>query len=295
MPRPLKPLGLLLAGGSGVLYGLINVAADFIDADPLVKAAGAYLVSGILMSPFLRGLRVEGRDWPRVLAMGLIGGGVAPVLLFYGLREAAAVDAGLLLTMEFVATAVLAYLFLGERASGRASAGLALLFFASLLVALSGGGGETETTMRGVLLVLGSAVAWGVDNAASAHLVGSYRPPQLIAVKGLLGGLAAAAGVLLTGADLPGTLALGQLALMGFVSIACSSMLFYYALGLVGAARTSAMNIATTAVVGAAGGALFLDESLGWLHGMAIALVMWGSLLLAERPKTQVAASPVAA
>jgi drug/metabolite transporter (DMT)-like permease len=227
--------------------------------------------------------------------MGLVGGGLAPVLLFYGLREAAAMDAALLLTMEFVATALLAYVFLAERASGRAGAGLALLFASALLVAIPGGREDTGTTARGVALILASAVAWGVDNAVSAHLVGIYRPHQLIAVKGLLGGLAAAAAAVAVGVHLPDVPAAGQVALMGVASISCSSLLFYHALRLVGAARTSAVNIATTAIVGAVGGAWLLAEPFGWLHAAAIAMVVAGSLLLAERKAAAVAPSPAAA
>jgi len=107
-----------MAAGSGILYGSINVLAKPLPLHPFVKAAIAYLASAVTLAPFLRGLRIVPRDWPKVLAMGLVGAGVSPVLLFYGLRETAAADAGLLLTLEMVATATLAYAFLRERFRG---------------------------------------------------------------------------------------------------------------------------------------------------------------------------------
>src|SRR5687768_11932133 len=153
--------GLAMAAGSGVLYGSINVLAKPVDVDPLVKAAIAYLVSAAVLSPFLRGLHIACGDWPKVLAMGLVGGGLAPVLLFYGLREAAAADAGMLLTVELVATAALAVLFIGERYRPKEVAGLAALLAGALLVALaSQAGGAGGTTPLGIALILGAALGW---------------------------------------------------------------------------------------------------------------------------------------
>ncbi len=289
---PRRAGGLALAAGSGVLYGSINVVAKLIDAHPFGKAAVAYLASALFLSPFLRGLRIERRDWPKVFAMGLIGGGLAPLLLFVGLQEAAAVDTGLLLTTEMVATGALAMLFLRERFRIGEVAGLAALLAAALLVAFATTGGGA-TTPRGALLVLGSAVAWGVDNTVSARLVGSYRPAQLIAVKGVLGGCAALACLVALGDPGPAPVQLGQLALIGVISIAVSSLLFYHALGRVGAARTSAMNVATTALIGAFGGAFLLGEQLAPLHTAAVALVLVGAWLLGRGgPHIAVAAGP---
>jgi drug/metabolite transporter (DMT)-like permease len=282
--------GLAFAAGSGVLYGSINVLAKPIEAHPFAKVAIAYLVAAAALSPWLRGVLVARADWPKVLTMGLVGGGLAPILLFYGLRETAAADAGLLLTMELVATAVLAMIFLHERYPGRDVLGLGLLLAAAASIALAGGD-VAGSTPRGMLLVLGGAVAWGVDNAVSTRLVGSYRPHGLIALKGLLGGTTALVAAVLVGIDVPSLTDAAAMGALGLVSIAFSSILFYTALLRVGAARTSGMNIATTALVAAAGGALLLSEQLGLLHAVALALVVAGAALLA-RPTIPVAAGP---
>ncbi len=274
-----RPTGLALAAGSGLLYGSINVAAKFVPAEPFAQAAIAYVASFLLLSPFLRGLRIARHDWPYVLAMGLLGGGVAPVMLFFGLKEAGSADTGLLLTMEMVATAAFAVMFLRERVQGRDGLGLLCLLGASVAVALVAGR-DGSTTLRGALLVLGSAVVWGIDNTVSAKLVGDYRPPALIAVKGLLGCGASFVALAVTGTALPEAKWIGALMLMGIVSVGASSVLFYNALKVVGAARTSAMNIATTALIGAAGGALLRGEALGWPHILALVLVMTGAALL---------------
>lgn len=279
-------IGLALAAGSGILYGSINVLSKPIDLHPLAKTAIVYLTSAAVLAPFALGLRVQRRDWPKVLVMGLVGGGVAPILLFFGLRGTAATDAGLLLTLELVVTAALAMMFLHERFRGNDVAGLLFLLSAAGLVALSTrNSGDLGTSWRGVLLVLGSAVGWGIDNAVSTRLVGSYRPAGLIAVKGLLGGLASLGAFFVVRAPTPSAGGALAMAALGVTSIALSSMFFYNALARIGAARTSAMNIATTALIGAVGGAALLDERLGWLHVAALAAVGAGAFLLGRHAK----------
>jgi drug/metabolite transporter (DMT)-like permease len=283
-----------MAAGSGVLYGSINVLAKPVDLDPLVKAAIAYLVSALVLSPFLRGLEIARADWPKVLVMGLVGGGVAPVLLFYGLQETAAADAGMLLTLEMVGTAALAVLFIGERYRAREVAGLGALLAGAVLVALATRSeGEGGSTVVGMAFILGSALGWALDNAVSTRLVGSYPPRGLIALKGLLGGTACLIAALAFGSRTPDLKGFAAMAGLGVLSIAVSSLLFYHALGRVGAARTSAMNIATTALIGAAGGALLLQERLVALHWAALAAILLGAGLLAsQRPATAAIAIP---
>ncbi|MEA3202368.1 MAG: hypothetical protein QOI63_34, partial [Thermoplasmata archaeon] len=181
MERRASLAGLALGAGSGVLYGSINVLAKPLDLHPLAKGWLAYLAAAALLSPALRGLRVAKGDRWRILTMGLVGGGVAPALLFFGLQRTAAADAGLLLTLELVTTAALAMLFLGERFHLREGAGLVALLGAGACVALASTGGGSS--LQGALLVLGAAVAWGVDNTVSASLVGGYGLRQLIAAK----------------------------------------------------------------------------------------------------------------
>ncbi len=274
--------GLAFAAGSGILYGSINVLAKPLDVHPLLKAAIAYFASAATLAVWLRGFRVASGDWPKILAMGLLGGGLAPILLFFGLRETAAADAGLLLTVELVATAAFAALFLRERFHGREAAGLLALLLAAVLVGLATDADATASTRRGVLLILGAAALWGVDNTVSARLVGTYAPRGLIAAKGFLGGSTALAAVLVLRPPAPPPADAIAMAGLGVVSIAVSSLLFYTALGRVGAARTSAMNVATTALVGAFGGALLLEERLRLLHGASLVLVLVGASLLAR-------------
>ena len=79
--QPGRIPGLVLAGGSGLLYGLVNVLAKRVDMHPFWKTALLYLASAAFLSPFLRGLQILRRDRAKVFAMGFFGGGLAPILL----------------------------------------------------------------------------------------------------------------------------------------------------------------------------------------------------------------------
>lgn len=277
-----------MAAGSGVLYGSINVLAKPVDLHPAWLAAIMYFTSSTVLLPFGLKLRLKRADIPKVLAMGLLGGGLAPLLLLHGLKRTAASDAGLLLTVEMVATAAFAAAFIGERYRGRERLGLAALLLAAVLVAFASRS-TGETTLTGALLVLGSAAVWGIDNTVSARLVGGYRPQALICVKGLLGGVVCATWVLLTRPPTPGATQALAGAAMGIASIAVSSVLFYHALQRVGAGRTSALNIATTALIAAVGGVVLLHERLVLLHGAAFLAVLAGAYLLStheDQPRT---------
>ena len=271
--------GLAWAAASGLLFGSVNVAVKLHPLDPLLQSALAYLGASCVFLPLARTFRIARADRPRLLAMAVVGGALSPVLLFYGLRETAAVDAGLLLTLELVVTAILAALFLGERERPRGWFGLALLLMAGLVAAFAGSAAGA-TTLLGAALVALSACGWGLDNMLSTQLVGTYRPIEVLAVKGMVGGLLVLAIAVARGVAWPGWRDVGIGLLVGAVCLAASLLCFYRALRTVGAARTSAVNIPLTAIAGAIGGHFLLQEPLTPLHGVALLLVLAGVLLL---------------
>lgn len=271
--------GVVLALAAAALFGLANVAAKSSGLPPLAIAAGSYLIAGVALAPMLRGARVARKDWPVMGAMALVGGAVAPLLLFAGLQRATAVDASMLLTLEMVFTAILAGLVLRERVSRRAWVGFALLLGAALLVAIAGGGGGRSAPV-GLGLVALAALSWGVDNMLSARLVGAYRPHHVAAIKGLLGGGALAACLVATGGwEAPSAAQWRALLFIGLGAVALSVVLFYHALQRLGATRTAALTIPSAAVTGAVAGAALLGEPFTPLHGAAVLLVVAGVAL----------------
>lgn len=277
-------VGIELALAAGLLFGLVSVAAKGANVDPLVTGGAAYLLAGIVLAATLRGMRIERRDWPKVLAMSLLGGALAPALLFFGLDRVAAVTASILLTLEMAFTAILATIFLHERTRGLALLGLALLFAAAILASLPTAD-QGQSTLVGVALVAGAALGWGIDNTVSTRLVGAYRPHQLVAIKGLIGGAAA----LLLGAALGASPRMSagdalRIAFIGLLGIGASIVLFYHALGRIGATRTSAIFLPIAALAGVLGARLLLGEPIRSNQWLALGLVATGLLLLTRRP-----------
>lgn len=282
-------MGLAFAVAAGILYGSITVLSKWVDAAPLAKALVTNAAALAIVLPFLWRLRIARKDWVKVTAMGVFGATLPPIFILYGLEHANAADAGLLLTLELVATAGLAYVFLHERARLRAVLGLVSLLAAAAAVALaSGQSDDGGTDWLGILLVGLAAISWAIDNAVSTRLVTTYKPTHLIAAKLLIGtvlvGLVWGALSLFDSQPMP-TAWLGWLALafVGAAGVGGGSILFYMALDRIGAGRTSALNVPTSALAAAAGGALLLGETLGWLHAVAIAFVLAGMGLLWER------------
>jgi len=281
--------GLAFAVAAGNLYGSITVLSKWVDAAPLAKAALTNLAALVVVVPFLWRLRIARRDWWKVLAMGVFGATLPPVFILYGLEHANASDAGLLLTLELVATAGLAYVFLHERARLRAAIGLGCLLLAAAAVAVASSQGEDGgTDWLGILLVGLAAISWAIDNAVSTSLVGPYKPTQLLGAKFLIGstlvGMLWGGMALIGDQPLPGPwLDWAALAFVGAAGVGAGSILFYMALDRIGAGRTSALNVPTSALAAATGGALLLGEKLGWLHAVAIAFILAGMALLWER------------
>lgn len=276
--------GLALLAAS--LFGLVNVIGKTTTLHPLALAGATYLLAGLALAPWLRGLRVARADWWRVGVMSASGAFVAPIALYAGLRHANAADASLLLTLEMAFTALLAGLVLGERIRGRAVFGMALLFLSAILVAGAGaleGGGGSGTGALGVGLVVLATLGWSVDNMASTHLTRRYEGKSLVALKSLLGGGACLAAFLLTQPlDAPSARNALEVALVGLLGVCASTVVFYKALKLVGATRTTAVFVPALALSGAAAGRILLGEPLGWPHLLAALLMVGGVGILAR-------------
>lgn len=276
-------LGLLWATVSGIMYGAITVGAKAVDAPPLAKGALSAFFAALVLAYAWRGLRIARKDWPRVATMALLGGALAPAFILYGLDHVSAMHAGLLLTVELVATGVLAMVFLRERTTLRSSFGLVALLGAGVAIAFAARG-DNGSSLLGIGLVALAALAWSVDNIVSARLTGTYTSSQLIAAKTTLAFPLLAVAWALVDPRGPATLWDWLLqAGIGMFGVGLSSVAFYQALRSIGAARTIAINVPVAGLTAALGGWILLDEPAGWLEAVAGGLVAAGIVLLWER------------
>lgn len=113
----------------------------------------------------------------------LFGGGVGPVLLLLGLREAPAASVSLWLNLETVATSLLAWGLFREHLDRRTWAAAGLVLAGGVLL----GAPQGVAGFRAGVLVALACVSWGLDNNMTA-LVSGFTPAQTTFVKGLVAG-----------------------------------------------------------------------------------------------------------
>ena len=125
--------GVLYALGAAALFGASMPFAKLLlgDVSPLVLAAILYLGSGLGLAGWIalrpgkdRSASFSAGDWPWIAAAIFAGGVAGPVLLLYGLARSDAASASLLLNLEAVLTAAIAWTVFRENVDRRVFAGM---------------------------------------------------------------------------------------------------------------------------------------------------------------------------
>jgi drug/metabolite transporter (DMT)-like permease len=192
-------------------------------ADLLPRGAALALASALLF----------GASTPFAKAGGVIG----PVLLMVGLTLTPASSASLLLNLEGVLTALIAWFVFRENFDGRIALGMVSIVAGA--VVLSWQGQATLANMLGPLAVVGACLAWAIDNNLTRKVALSDAV-QIAMLKGLVAGAINLVLALLMGTSMPNLAPLAAAALLGFISYGLSLVLFVLALREIGTARTGA-------------------------------------------------------
>jgi drug/metabolite transporter (DMT)-like permease len=244
----------------------------------LYAGSGAGLTIWFLISRKTPGLRRADIRW---LAAAVLAGGIAgPVLLMVGLATTGAATTSLLLNLEGVFTALLAWFVFGENFDRRIALGMALIVCGGVLLALEPG--VFQQAHLGALAVAGACLAWAIDNNFTRKISGGDAT-AIAAIKGVVAGVANLAIAALAGAQWPGLAPSLSAAAVGFLGYGVSLVLFVVALRGLGAARTGAY-FSTAPFVGVAVAIAVLGESPGLLFWPAAALMLAGLWLhLSER------------
>ncbi len=205
-----------------------------------------YLGAGLGLSAVHTGRAVLGipapeaplrrHDAPWLAAVVLCGGFAGPLLLMLGLARTSAASGSLLLNLEGLATMLIAWLVFRENVDRRLLLGAAAILAGAGVLSW---GGEGLSFDSGSVLIAAACLAWGIDNNLTRKL-SSADPVVIAAIKGLAAGSANVALALLFGARWPALASLGGAALLGFLGVGVSLVLFMLALRHLGAARTGA-------------------------------------------------------
>jgi drug/metabolite transporter (DMT)-like permease len=173
---------------------------------------------------------------PWLAAVVVFGGVMGPLLLMLGLSRTAAASGSLLLNLEGLATMAIAWIVFRENVDRRLLLGAAAILSGAVVLSWTGQGLQLDT---GGLFLAGACLAWGVDNNLTRKL-SSADPVQIAMIKGLVAGVTNFALALGLGAALPGAALLGAGAIVGFLGIGVSLVMFMLGLRHLGTARTGA-------------------------------------------------------
>jgi drug/metabolite transporter (DMT)-like permease len=241
--------GILAALGAAALFGLSTPIAKTLvgEMSPLLLAGLLYAGSGVGLSILLAArviglgqasiVRPRGADLAWLLGAIAFGGAIGPYLLMYGLQLTDSASASLILNLEGVFTALLAWFAFKENFDRRIAAGMALIVAGG--VVLSMGSALRAGGIAGLLAIAGACFAWAIDNNLTRKV--SINDAMLVAcIKGLIAGPISIVLALQYGAHMPAGSLLLRAGLLGFVGYGLSLTLFVLALRHLGTARTGA-------------------------------------------------------
>ncbi len=237
--------GGLLALLAAALFGL---STPFVQTwgkgvGPFTTAAllyvGAALVAAFMRQPKEREAQLQRTDARRLLAMALFGAVFGPVALAWGLQHTSGVSASLMLTLEAVFTALLAWRLYGETVDRRVVVAMGALLAGGVVLALEQGF-QGGVQLMGLLAVMAATVAWGIDNTLSRG-VADRDPGQVVLAKSVLGCVATGAAAWLNSEPMPAWVPCAMLLAIGASGYGLSLRFYLLAQRTFGAARTGSV------------------------------------------------------
>ncbi|HIF92594.1 MAG: DMT family transporter [Myxococcales bacterium] len=269
-PRSFGPVTWCLM--AALLFGATTPAAKSLvdDMGPILLSGLLYWGAALAVSPAaIRDWRKD-RKTPRqgrglLLGAVVFGGLVGPILMLWGLSLANAGSVSLWLTLETVATAVLARLFFREHLGALGWLATGLVVAASIGLAGPESGGLAAAILVGL-----ACIAWGLDNNLTS-LIDGYSTAEITGFKGLYAGAVSVPIGLLVGGAATGTQLMAAL-LIGAVGYGASLMLYVAGAQQLGATR-SQLYFSTAPLFGLAVAWGVFDEYLGVSHFVAIGIM----------------------
>src|SRR5262245_61922567 len=227
---------------------------------------------GIFRSPNAPEALLSRADLPWLAGAIFAGGVVGPILLLVGLIRTDASTASLLLTLESVATALMAWFIFHESFDRRIALGMLCLALGAIV--LSWSGAPTLENIVGPLSVIGACAAWGLDNNLTRK-ISLADPLQIVTLKGTIAGPVNLLLGVSAGGALPGLPTVLIATIVGFLCYGVSLALFVLALRYLGSARTAAY-FSTAPFFGAVAAIITLHESVTYQLAAAGALMAVG-------------------
>lgn len=272
----------LAALGAAIFFGGSTPFAKQLvgQMSPLLLAGLLYAGSGIglMLTRFIkdRGWDPSGlvkSDWIWLVGAISFGGVLGPILLMLGLQQTSAATASLLLNLEAVLTALIAWIIFKENTASRIVLGMFLIVAGGLLLSWPQST-STDHNVFGLVAIAGACLCWAIDNNLTRK-VSAGEPFFIAGSKGLVSGVMNTSMALFFGLKLPGWLTINYALWVGFIGYGVSLVLFVLALRGLGTGRTGAY-FSTAPFIGAAIAILLFHETTSISFWIAFALMGTG-------------------
>lgn len=265
-------------------FGCIAPGAKFLVADiPAQSLAGVlYLAAGL----GLFGLLVfrnelksaisqfQSKDTKWLVGAIFFGGILGPAFLTSGLSHISGSTASLLLNLEAVLTALIAWIVFKEHFEIRILWGMLAIVAGCLVLSWPLQASEGQDSWTGFLLVASACLAWGIDNNVTRN-ISHLNPLFSASAKGLIAGSTNLFLGFLIGEKLELNFSLLSASLLGFFGIGISLVAFIVSLSKIGTARTGAL-FSTAPFIGSILSIAVLKESISIPFLISLALMGLG-------------------
>ncbi|WP_419420786.1 DMT family transporter [Legionella sp. D16C41] len=282
MPKLALPSNIIIAISAAILFGASTPFAKLLlgNISPILLAGLLYLGSGIGLLIFRliknRGWQASGlfnTEWIWLLGTIIFGGILGPVLLMLGLVKTSAATASLLLNLETVFTALLAWIFFKENTDIRILFGMLLIVAGGVLLAWPK---QFSQHWVGSVTIALACLCWAIDNNLTRK-ISAADPLFIVLIKGLVAGTTNIFLAFILHAALPSWIQISYALLIGFLSYGISLVLFVLALRNLGTARASAY-FSVAPFIGAAIAIIFFDSTISnlfWIAAILMAIGVW--------------------
>jgi drug/metabolite transporter (DMT)-like permease len=286
------------------------------DIDPVLLSSMVYLIAAATMIPIVKVIRhqknmtvpsifsLKRKDYFLITAIALCGAVIAPTLYFFGLKQALASNASILLNGEMAFTILFAILLFKEKLDRIGYVGIVLIF-AGLTIVSAGNSltwilslsspyslQESISNFRvgfGDMLILLSTLFWAVDNNISKILTKRVNIARIVQLKSAIGGIIL---LLITGIFVPQFIPIVKninltqilnIVALGVGGFAASIFFFLYGLRIIGTVKT-VIIFSTSSIFGVMFATIFLNESIDvYKIGISIGIIISGIYLVNKR------------
>ncbi|VEB35652.1 drug/transporter permease [Legionella sainthelensi] len=241
---------------AAILFGVSTPFAKQLTgtSSPLMLAGLLYLGSGLGLVLFrlIKDLKWKSsgllyREWIWLIGAIIFGGILGPSLLMLGLSQTSAAQTSLLLNLESVFTALVAWVIFKEHTDRRIIFGMVAIVLGGIFLAWP----NRISSPNGLstLIIACACLCWAIDNNLTRK-ISAADPLFIVSCKGFFSGIVTISLSVIWGTNFPGIDKTIAALIIGFWGYGVSLVLFVLALRGLGTARTGAY-FATAPFIGA--------------------------------------------